>query len=58
MTFRNMIRQELRTSQVARQNVTRSLEQGSQLHAFGDVGREAHIIIANVEGVAFVHFVP
>lgn len=55
-----MIRQELRKSQVARQNETHSLEQDSQLHAFGDTGREAHDIIkANMEqGVALVHFVP
>lgn len=36
---------------MARQNAPRSLEQGSQLRAFGDVGREAHIIIANLEGL-------
>lgn len=48
MTFRNMIRQELRKSQVARQNEMHSLEQGSQLQAFGGAGRVVQRISANI----------
>lgn len=48
MTFRNIIRQELRKSQVARQNEMHSLEQGSQLQAFGGAGRGVQSISANV----------
>ena len=45
---------------MARQNETRSQEPSSQLHAFGDTGREAQdILTAHVGvGVALFHFVP